>query len=408
MKSQRIAVIYDPDSIPLLSLVAAARRSRSDLVWVTDDGDGGVLRRFGTVVSLDGCPADVAASRLAEAGVSGITTFADTRIEQAAALTAALELPGNSPETAHRLVDKIAQREALRAAGVPVPRFAGIVSRTLAGEQRDELESLRYPVVLKPAVGYGGRDTLCLHSPAAVTEELRQLDRAGRWRPAIVEECLGGYPPAARHGFGDYVSVELVADAGDPIAVALTGRMPLAEPFRETGAFLPCALDPSEQRDIAALAVEAARALGVRTGCLHTEIKLTDDGPRIIEVNGRVAGGGIADLVAAVTGADMYECAIRSALGEPIQLPPEVTSGAVHYHLALQPPIERKVTLPPDWSSRLQQLPGVNKVSLRAEEAEVDARDGSYGYLLMAAGTAADHAALLDTYRRLYDLLSPA
>ena len=107
-------------------------------------------------------------------------------------------------------------------------------------------------------------------------------------------------------------------DAGVPSAVAVTGRMPLAEPFRETGAFLPCVLDSSEQRDVAQMAVIAARALGVRCGCLHTEIKLTGDGPRIIEVNGRVAGGGIADLVAAVKGIDMYESAVRSALSKPV------------------------------------------------------------------------------------------
>lgn len=405
MNARRVAVVYDPDSIPVLSLVAATTRSGVELVWITDDEDEPVLRRFGEVAPLAGRPVDVAAAQLAKLNVCGITTFADTRIEQTAALTAALGLPGNPPETARRLVDKIAQRTALRAADVPVPRFVGVQSPYLSAQVRDELNRLCYPVVLKPAVGHGGRDTLCLSNPAAVTAELHQLHDAGRWRPAIVEECLGAYPPQDRQGLGDYVSVELAVDAGVPVAVAVTGRMPLAEPFRETGAFLPCALDPAEQRDVAAMAVAAARALGVRCGCLHTEIKLTREGPRVIEVNGRVAGGGIADLVAAVKGVDMYECAVRSAMGEPLRLPPTATTGMVHYHFALQPPIGRRVRLPADWSARLQQIAGLGRVSLRAEEAEVGERDGSYGYLLMAAGTAADHAALLDTYQRLYGLL---
>ena len=37
--------------------------------------------------------------------------------------------------------------------------------------------------------------------------------------------------------------------------------------------------------------------------------------------------------------------------------------------------------------------------------AEVDLRDGSYGYLLMARGCADDHEGLLETHRRLNTLL---
>jgi hypothetical protein len=187
--------------------------------------------------------------------------------------------------------------------------------------------------------------------------------------------------------------------------MAVTGRMPLSEPFRETGAFLPCALDQEEQSAVAAMAVSAAQALDVRHGCLHIEIKLTAQGPRVIEVNGRVPGGGIADLVNAVHGTDLFECALSSALGRHVEPGPNNPDGGVHYHLALQPPVGQRVRLTPDWSPRLRELPGVDAVTVRATEAEVGLRDGSYGYLLMASGVARDHRALLDTYRALYGLM---
>ena len=50
--------------------------------------------------------------------------------------------------------------------------------------------------------------------------------------------------------------------------------------------------------DIASMAI---KALGVRVGFLHTEIKLTPDGPRIIEVNGRL-GGSVAEMAKACHG----------------------------------------------------------------------------------------------------------
>ena len=42
-------------------------------------------------------------------------------------------------------------------------------------------------------------------------------------------------------------------------------------------------------------------ALGVSTGCLHTEVKFTPDGPEIIEVNGRV-GGGVPEMLERAAG----------------------------------------------------------------------------------------------------------
>ena len=43
-----------------------------------------------------------------------------------------------------------------------VPRFVAVESPDLTGEKRLELENLTYPVVFKPAVGYGGRDPRCV------------------------------------------------------------------------------------------------------------------------------------------------------------------------------------------------------------------------------------------------------
>ena len=63
------------------------------------------------------------------------------------------------------------------------------------------------------------------------------------------------------------------------------------------------------------LAERAARALGVDVGCLHTEIKLTIDGPRVIEVNGRL-GGGIPEMLELASGVSLFNVAARVAVEE--------------------------------------------------------------------------------------------
>lgn len=402
----RIAIVYEAESIPLLMLANSATRCGYGLVWLADESDARILGRFGTVLTWADGSGGAIAGQLAELGVAGITTFADTQIERTATIAARLGLPANPPGAARCLVDKIAQRQALAAAGIPGPAFVGVSSPAAAERAGGALDALRYPVVVKPAVGFGGRDTVCLPDPESARAELTARFGAGQWQPAIVEECLGPYPPAAPGGFGDYLSVEAVVVAGAPSVVAVTGRMPLMAPFRETGAFLPAALPADEQAAAADMAIGAVRALGVHTGCLHIELKLTGAGPRVIEVNGRVPGGGIADLVLAHTGIDLYACALDAARGRRHGQALSTGPG-VQYQLALQPPAGRLARLRSDWSERLDAIPGMSQVTVQSTEAKVEERDGSYGYLLMARGAAADHEALLDTYRRLYDALEP-
>src|SRR5580658_8041806 len=85
--------------------------------------------------------------------------------------------------------------------------------------------------------------------------------------------------------YAAYVSVESVTSEGVISHLALTGRFPLAENFRETGFFIPAALSEDDQAAALQLATEVIEAIGVTTGCLHTEVKFTLDGPRVIEVN---------------------------------------------------------------------------------------------------------------------------
>ena len=61
----------------------------------------------------------------------------------------------------------------------------------------------------------------------------------------------------------------------------------------------------------------ANKALGISNGPSHTEIKVTKDGPKIVELGARLGGDNITThLVPLSTGVNMVECCIRIALGE--------------------------------------------------------------------------------------------
>ncbi|MER7109830.1 ATP-grasp domain-containing protein [Streptomyces sp. NPDC000229] len=67
--------------------------------------------------------------------------------------------------------------------------------------------------------------------------------------------------------------------------------------------------------EVRAMLMAAHDALGIRTGVTHTELRLTEAGPRIVEVNGRLGGDFIPLLGRLATGVDQIAVAADIALG---------------------------------------------------------------------------------------------
>jgi len=62
--------------------------------------------------------------------------------------------------------------------------------------------------------------------------------QAGGEAGMLVEQFLPSLATGPSERFGSYVSVERLVADGEMSHVAVTGRFPVAEPFRETGFFI--------------------------------------------------------------------------------------------------------------------------------------------------------------------------
>jgi biotin carboxylase len=165
------------------------------------------------------------------------------------------------------------------------------------------------------------------------------------------------------------------------------------EPFRETGMLLPSTL--SEQDSVAVLALDAAAtaALGVRHGITHTEIKLTPDGPRVIEVNGRL-GGYVPGILKQATGINLVQIAVQVALGMEPRLP-QIRWNGVAYQYFLSPRPRQGGTLMSVGADELASLRGVKHVDVKARPGDhVDWRAGTQSHLGVVHGTAPNHESL--------------
>ena len=73
---------------------------------------------------------------------------------------------------------------------------------------------------------------------------------------------------------------------------------------------------------IGMLATAAHEALGLGFGPAHTEIRLGPQGPVVIEVNPRLAGGQIPTLVRLATGIDLVGATVDAVIGEGVPVGP--------------------------------------------------------------------------------------
>jgi biotin carboxylase len=401
----RLAVVYGHRSLELTQIRGGAR-DWCDLVWLIDAGDPAaararpLLRRYGEVVDALGAPPAAAADALRPHAPQGLATFYDTGMERVAEIARELELPFHSAATARRLEDKLAQREALRAAGLPTPAAVALPADADRATAERLGSAIAYPAVLKPRRESGSWHTFPIADVRALGDLWDEL--APNRLPMLLEEYLPDGPPLPGGFEADYVSVETVVAAGRMSHLAITGRFPPAPPFRETGFFIPATLSPEQEVEVLALAGATLRALGVEVGAAHTEIKLTPDGPRVIEVNGRV-GGGVPNMLALTTGLDIVELSMRAALGLDDELPRELPRArGVGYRFFYQPPASARRVTELDGIDRLRRHPGVESVQLHLPPgSEIDARHGTRTYLFAVVGAAPDYAGMLAVHEFL-------
>ena len=399
-----VAVGYGPRCVPVMQLAEAAA-GVCDLLWMIDGAQPGMpemaelLQRFGPVLDLSGLGVAQMATLLSAYEPDALVTYLDTGMVAYAELAEALGLPFHSPATAAALTDK-----SRNARSWPRPVWT-CRPATSSGPTN---ERVTWPT---PSPRWDGRRSSSPGRPRAAAtpswpatraELDRLLTALGPDRPDMVlEGYLADVPARAAASYAAYVSVESVVASGVISHLALTGRFPLAENFRETGFFIPAALEEGEQESVLALATAAIEALDIRIGCLHTEIKFTPAVPA--SSRSTVASAEGCPRCSSVPpgfrssntryGSDWVK---RSGSSGP------VATERIGYRFFLQPPAVSATVAAIDGIDKVSDFPGVDTISVhQGPGADLDWRDGTRNHIMAVVGSAADYAELAAVNRLL-------
>ncbi len=252
-----------------------------------------------------------------------LTVSADRAVPVVAAVAEELGLPGIGTDVAHVMTQKIAMRRLLAEAGVPQPRFAA--ARDLASA-RAAAETVGFPAVLKPADSGGQRGVFRLDS-------IDDLD--GHLHAALAESAEGEVVLERFHE-GLELNGLVVARGGEAEVLTLSDR--LRPPGIGFGVgwihVYPTTIFGDALEEAERVAAHATRALGLRDGIAFPQLLVTDEGVLVIEVAARIPGGQMADLARHAVGVDLFEVALRQALGEPV--PDELARPQIQQPLAIR------------------------------------------------------------------------
>ncbi|QSB04157.1 ATP-grasp domain-containing protein [Natronoglycomyces albus] len=255
--------------------------------------------------------------------IDGVTTYSEYHTVHTATVADALGLPGMSVDGALNSRHKHRTRLALDGGSVLQPRFVHV---TDPSEVEAAVREIGLPCVLKPSDGTAGLHVVHIRSEEDLKRYLDDLSHVADYGRGVVR-----IPDILVEEFveGELISVEsCVLQGGEVVNLGLTDRPLSGFPhFIEMGATYFRGHPLQEQ--LFAATTSVLEQLGVDFGFIHTEFLLSENGPVLCEVNGRLIGGFCPELMKISSGVDPYLEVIRQALGEKPELPfpGEVTAG---------------------------------------------------------------------------------
>lgn len=198
---------------------------------------------------------------------------------------------------------------------VPSAKFRVVKSRDQAIAAANELG---FPLVLKPTNTASSIDVFYIRNENELNERFNEIQKLKTSymdfsvrHDYIMEEFLQG----------PEFSVELFLKE-DEIAFSEVTEKHTTEPpfFVELEHIFPTTVAIDHKSEIIKTAYRAAHALDFHNGPLHIEIKLTKDGPKVVEVNGRPGGDNItSDLIVDAYGINVFRETVKLYLQEPVE-----------------------------------------------------------------------------------------
>jgi biotin carboxylase len=316
-----VLLARNPTDSLTVGLLPAAERAGQRVRILTDDPEKHRALYAVTCPSIgfpepevEGCAVMDTRAVLAAIGTRPNAIFSNSDHLQTQTALAAdyFDLPRKPWRSAIRARDKGLMRTALHQAGVDDTPFV----RLRPGDSNDVLAGVTYPSVLKPAEGVASEDVVLVRDRADLERRLTTI------RTTRADLLVEGFIEGQLH---------TLETLGDGQTLRIWGS------FRTTVSAEPHFIEerltwepdlPSEVLEV----LEQLELIEVGFGAVHTEFIITEDGPRIVEVNDRLIGDHCDLTMADLLREPIFDDLLGVYLGEPAPRLPAGRAEAAPLH----------------------------------------------------------------------------
>jgi acetyl-CoA/propionyl-CoA carboxylase biotin carboxyl carrier protein len=220
---------------------------------------------------------------------------------------------GPPPEAMELMGSKVAARQTMRAAGVPI-----IPGTTEPAESADDVrrlgDELGWPIAIKASAGGGGKGLKVVASPEEVERAFEAARREGQAYFSDSAVYVERYLEDPRH-----VEVQVLADAHSAVIHLGERDCTIQRRHQKLVEETPSpAVDEELRGEIGRIAVEAARAVGYRSAGTIEGLLSSEGDYFFLEMNTRLqVEHTVTELV---TGLDLVREQVLIAAGEPLWL----------------------------------------------------------------------------------------
>ncbi len=229
--------------------------------------------------------------------------------EVAAKISTALNLPGITPEVAHRATNKITRLEWFKSHNIPVADFH--IARN-EGDIKNLQDKIKFPVILKPIDSSGARGVQVVDKKEQLIPAYNEANTYSKSQTILLESFL----------HGNHVSTESIIYNGKIITFAFADRnyelnAEFHPYFIEDGINYPSKLSQQQRQNILELVERTIKKLGITMGAAKGDIVIDGDQPKIIEMAARTSGGWFgAGSIPIATGTNMLRPLLQMAVGD--------------------------------------------------------------------------------------------
>ncbi|MDF2787036.1 MAG: ATP-grasp protein [Neobacillus sp.] len=214
-------------------------------------------------------------------------------------------------------------------------------------------KKFKFPVVVKCASSTGSKDVLFAKNMKRLEKNVSKLRTKNPSETIIVEEYVDG---------DQYLVEVLVSNWNVQIGAVIKQEITKGKRFIVTGYGVLAEVPRQLEESLLDVIETIVSSLEFQNGAFHLELRLTDDGWKLIEINPRISGGAMNKMIQAAFGYSLVEETLKMLIGET----PFLEKTTNHYVFTQYVILENKGILEKvTGKGRAMAVPGVVEVYVK-------------------------------------------